>query len=145
MVEARKYIDFEIIKEKWNKYSLKDGSNLKTRLVLKSVWYTIENNKKNYAFDIQQFSVVMCDPSLQGTKNQTKYTKEQIVKNMEVEDCPYDTMAYEMNEYVLDDSAKIQIHSNLLKLSRTSLFNPIGDRVYHVGMDISISVNAPKP
>jgi len=34
MTGTRNYFDFEIIKEPWNKYSLSDGSKLKTRVML---------------------------------------------------------------------------------------------------------------
>lgn len=145
MSESKKYLDFEVIKEKWNKYSLKDGSNLKTRLILKSVWYTIQDDKKNYAFDIHQITTMMCDSTLQGQKNQTKYSKEKINSSIEVRNCPYDTIAYEINEYLLDDSTKIQIHSNLSNLARTSLFGSNGDRIYNVNLDMSMMINVQQP
>ncbi len=134
MAEIRNYLDFEIVKEEWNKYSLSDSSKLKTRVMLKSAWFTEKDKIKNYGFDIQNNSVMMCDPSLQGEKNQTKYTKEQLQQNIDVDSCRSTTIAYESNEYLLDDGTKILIHSNLGKISRTKLFNQIGDRIYHVDM-----------
>lgn len=144
MTETRKYLDFEIVKEPWNVYSLRDGSKLKTRVVLKTAWTFDKDGHKNYSVDIQNFTVLMCDPSLQGMKNQTKYTKEQIQANTEVEDCRYDTIAYEANEYVLDDTTRILIHSNITKISRTKLFDPRGDRIYSVDIQANITITPPK-
>ena len=37
---THKYIDFEVIKESWNKYNLQDGTTFKHRSILQSVWLT---------------------------------------------------------------------------------------------------------
>jgi len=145
MTETRRYLDFEIVKESWNKYGLSDGSKLKTRIIIKSAWYFEKDGKKNYSLDMQYFTVIMCDPSLQGTKNQTKWSKEQLQKNIEVEDSRYDTIAYEANEYILDDTTKIIIHSNITKISRTKLYDARGDRIYSVDLNASVTITPPKP
>jgi len=144
MTENRKYLDFEIVKESWNKYGLQDGSKLKTRIILKSVWTLQKDKKKYYSSDIQSSHVMMCDPSLQGTKNDTKFTKEQIQKNVEVEDSRYDTISYEASEYILDDTTRILIHTNIIKISRTKLYDRNGDRIYVVELQASITVTPPK-
>ena len=144
MSETRKYLDFEIVKEPWNKYSLRDGSKLKTRIMIKSAWTFEKDGKKNYSIDMQNFTVLLCDPSLQGTKNQTKWTNDQIQKNIEVEDCRYDTISYEANEYILDDGTRIIIHSNITKISRTKLYDPRGDKIYAVNLSASLTITPPK-
>jgi len=144
MTETRKYLDFEVVKETWNKYSLRDGSILKTRIILKSAWNFEKDGKKNYSCDIQNFTIMMCVPSLQGEKNQTKYTKEQIQNGIEVEDSRYDTISYEASEYLLDDTTRILIHSNITKISRTNLYNARGDRIYSVELQASITITPPK-
>ena len=144
MSDTRKYLDFEIIKEPWNKYSLRDGSKLKTRVMLESAWHFEKDGKKNYSVNIKMSTVMMCDVSLQGPKNQTKWTKEQFAKNIEVDNSQYDTISYEANEYILDDTTRILIHSNLSGLSRTKLYNANGDRIYIVKAQASITVTPPK-
>lgn len=144
MTDIRNHLDFEIIKEPWNKYSLKDGSKLKTRILLESAWYTEVDGKKHYSVTIKNFTVMLCDPSLQGSKNQTKWTSEQIQKNIEVENSQYDTISYETNEYILDDTANVLIHSNLGRISRTKLHNANGDRIYNIKLQASISITPPK-
>jgi len=144
MIETRKYVDFEIVKESWNKYSLKDSSKLKTRVILKSAWFVEKDNQKKYSVNIQNFTIMLCDPSLQGTKNDTKYTNEQIQKNIEVDDSRYDTISYEANEYILDDTTRILIHTNITKISRTKLYDRNGDRVYVIDLQASITITPPK-
>lgn len=144
MTNNRKYLDFEIIKEPWNKYSLKDGSKLKTRVMLTAAWHIEENGIREYSVEIETFNIFMCDPSLQGTKNQTRYTEEQIRKNIEVDDSRYTTISYETNEYLLDDNTRIIIHSNIEKINRTRLFDENGDRIYDISMQASVTITPPK-
>jgi len=132
------------MKEPWNVYSLRDGSKLKTRVLIKSAWVTEKDGKKNYSVDIHNFTVIMCDPALQGSKNTTKWTKEQYQKNIQVDDCRYDTISYEANEYMLDDNTRILIHSNITKISRTSLYNHNGDLIYLVDLQASITITPAK-
>ena len=39
MNNTRNYVDFETIKENWNKYTLKEGTRIKLRTLLRSAWY----------------------------------------------------------------------------------------------------------
>ena len=142
---ARRYVDFEIIKEPWNKYSINDGSKLKTRAILELAWYTEdERGQKKYNMGIKSFTVLMCEPSLQGTPSSVRYTKEQIRKGTEVADSRYSTVSYEANEYVLDDMTRVLMHTNITKISRTKLFNTVGDRIYDVHINTSMTITAPK-
>ncbi len=144
MIDTRHYLDFEIVKEPWNKYSLKDGSKLKTRTMLKSAWYTEKDSRKEYSVNMNNMIVMMCDPRLQGPKNQTKYTPQQIQQNIEIKDSMYDTISYEANEYILDDTTRILVHSNIIKIARTKLFDVDGDRKYHVNLKESITITPPE-
>ena len=144
MSEDRNYLDFEIIKEEWNKYSLSDNSKLKTRAILKSAWFKEKDKNKNYSFDIENYSIIMCDPSLQENKEQPTYTKEQVEQNIEIPSCRYATVAYEANEYILDDGTKIVIHLNLRKISRTKLYSKQGDRRYLVDVQMTVNVEPTK-
>ena len=49
-----KSIDFDVLKEPWNKYELKDGSTLKTKFVLKKVLVkNLSESKASFGFDGQ--------------------------------------------------------------------------------------------
>lgn len=142
-MSTRKYIDFEVIKEQWNKYNLQDGSKLKTRVILNSVIVSEVDNKKQYQFDIYQGTVLLCNESLQGEPTTQKYTSKELSQNIEVPNGRYDTITYEMNEYLLDDSTRLQIHNNVSGISRTTLYKENGDRVYLVNTQINITTVLP--
>lgn len=113
--------------------------------MLRSAWYVQDGaGRRRYSADIKNDTVLMCESSLQGPRNQTKFTNEQIQENIEVEDCRYDTLSYEPEEYLLDGNVKILIHSNITKISRTKLFDYKGDRIYLVDISTSFTITPPK-
>lgn len=143
-IMSHTYVDFEIVKEPWNKYSLADGSKLKTRVILKSVWFEKKNEKKEYKFDMENKTEMFCDTALQDAPNTTKWTPEDYNKNIDVNNCRYDTIAYEATEYLLDDGTQIVIHSNIGKIQRTKLYNGKGDRIYLVNNQLGVNITPQK-
>lgn len=133
-------IDFEIIKEPWNKYQIQDNSVLRTRTILKKIERVIDGEKISFQMDAQTITVVDPDPSLKGTPSKKPITKEEMQKSIEKDDMRYDTIAQEFNEYQLDDGTNIKIFSNVSRISRTSLKDAKGDPVYMVSSNNSIQV-----
>lgn len=127
-----KSIDFEIIKEPWNKYQLSDNSILKTRTILKKIERVMEGDKISFTMDAQTLTVIYADPALKGTPNTRPVSKEDIIKNIDKQDMRYDTLSQEFNEYHLDDGTKIKIFTNVTGVSRTKLKDSKGDPVYSV-------------
>lgn len=125
-----KSVNFEVLKEKWNEYNLKDGSTIKTRLLLNSVFYDIQDKKRNYTIDFQQTTTVVTP--LMGTPDTTSHTLEDMKSNIETHNCPYETISYEVNEYYLDGNATLLINTNVSNIARTSLYDKNGSRVYIV-------------
>lgn len=136
-------IEFEIIKEPWNKYQLHDNSVLKTRTILKSVRRITQKNEMQYIVDAQSLTVVHADPALSGRPNTTQISNDEILKNIEKEDMRYDSLAQESNEYRLDDGAKIKIHNNITSVSRASLKDQHGDPIYSVLSSNHILIKPP--
>jgi len=133
-------IDFEIIKEPWNKYQLTDNSILKTRTILKKIERVMVGDKLSFIMDAQTLTVIYADPSLKGTPNTRPITKEDIIKSVDKPDMRYDTLAQEFNEYLLDDGTKIKIFTNVTGVSRTTLKDGKGDPVYSVQSSNTIEV-----
>ena len=143
-MEQRHYVDFEIIKEGWDVYNLHDGTKIKIRNMLRLAWFTKgSQGEKKYSTDVSTDIVFMCEPNLQGEKNQTQFTPDQLQKNIDVENCRYDTLRYEPTEYLLDGNIKLLIHSNILSIARTKLFDSLGDRIYLVENDMSANLMLP--
>ena len=69
-----KSIEFEIIKEPWNKYQIIDNSVLKTRTVLKKIERIMDGDKVSFSVDAQTLTVIYADSALKGTpKSTTNY------------------------------------------------------------------------
>ena len=139
MVNVRS-INFEIIKEPWNRYQIQDNSILRTRTILKKVERVIEGEKVSFTIDAQTLTVIDADPALKGTPNNKPITKEEIAKSIEKDDMRYDKMSQEFNHYQLDDGTKIKIYTNVTKISRTSLKDAKGDPVYSVNSNNAFQI-----
>ena len=125
-------MDFEIIKEPWNKYQLGDNSILKTRTILKRIDRIMEGSSISFTLDAQTLTVIYADPALRGTPASQKITDDDILKSIEKPDMGYDIIGQEFNEYHLDDGTKIKIFTNVTNVSRTTLKDQMGDPVYSV-------------
>lgn len=133
-------IDFEIIKEPWNKYQVSDNSVLRTRTILKKVERVIDGKKISFTMDAQTITVIDADPALKGTPNKNPVTPQEAQASIEKDDMRYDTLAQEFNEYLLDDGTKIKIYTNVTRISRSSLKDAKGDPVYNVSSSNSIEI-----
>ena len=137
-------IEFEIIKEPWNKYQLQDNSVLKTRTILKNIRRKIQKNQTEYFIDAQVLTVIYAFADLRGAANLKPISNEEIRKNIDLDDMRYDSMAQDSNEYVLDDGTKIKIHTNITSISRSTLKDSHGDPIYSVQSSNQILVKPPK-
>ena len=131
-MDEERLIEFEILKEPWNRYQLHDNSVLKTRIILKSVRRITQKNETQYLVDTQSLTVVHADPALRGIPNPNQISNDEILKNIEVEGVNYDSLVQDSNEYRLDDGTKIKICNNVTGISRSSLKDRYGDPIYSV-------------
>ena len=125
-------LDFEIIKEPWNKYQISDGSALKIRTILKKVDRTMKGNKPNFRIDVQPLTVIHANPELKGSPDTKPHSQEEIERTIETDDMRYDTLSQEFNEYILDDGTKIKIYTNVTGIAKTRLYHANGDPIYKV-------------
>lgn len=128
-------VRFRIIKDPWCKYELQDGTTFKIRYALKEVWGEQRNGETRYNFEAVLRQEWNQSPKLRGTPTYRKHTKEELNANIEVEDCPYDTKYYERSEFDVENRVMIVLHPNLIRVSRTILFNENGDREYSINVD----------
>lgn len=142
-MEEERMIEFEILKESWNKYQLSDNSVLKMRTILKSVRRITKKSEMQYLVDAQSLTVVHADSSLRGSPNPNQISNDEILKNIEMEDMRYNSLAQESNEYQLDDGTKIKIHNNVTSISRSSLKDQHGDPIYSVLSSNQVWIKSP--
>ncbi len=139
-----KSIDFEVIKERWGKYNLDDGSILKIKFILTNIKTFDQNGKKQYSANIQNIQTVYCSEHLIGEPSKATYSNELLQKNVEKDDVSVDPLEIPANEYILDDGTKLKVFPQVIKVSRSSLKNNLGEPIYMVTTNVTINYNAPK-
>lgn len=138
-------VDFEIIKEPWNKYAITDGSVLKTRFILKKVDTRImDENKKNYKIDGLPLSIIYASAELRGEPSQQRYSTQELQNSISYDDLRYDTIHEEWDEYMLDDGTRIRVKATVMKISRTDKFDRNGDPLYLVDTTAMVEIKLPK-
>lgn len=126
-----KPINFDIIKNSWNVYSLNDGTIYKSRFVLKEIWQKKDGKgRTQYGFTGNNEQVWLCNPDKRGPPDTKQYTTEEMKANLDLRMCSYTTVRYEPSEYSLPDDVRVKIFELIINLSRTSLFDSRGDRHY---------------
>ncbi|ABK76814.1 hypothetical protein CENSYa_0169 [Cenarchaeum symbiosum A] len=143
LAAKKTYEDFEIVKEPWTVYLLDDGTKLKTRTTMNTMWYVIKGGTQSHTYESQETNIVLCHPSMQGRKDTTVRAKEQLEKNTEIEDCRYEVISEEPTEYLMEDGTKVFIYRKLCKISRTRYNDRHGNRIYLYSIDESSKFDSP--
>jgi len=140
-----KTLDFEIIKEPWNKYEIIDGSILKTRFILKKVVVQpLGKNKSTFQIDGQTVTTIFGSPELKGTPSTQAYSNQELKNSITQDGLGYNTLGEEWNEYILEDATKIRVKTTVTKISRTNKYEKTGDPLYFVTTSIIMQVTKPK-
>jgi hypothetical protein len=128
-------LDFDILREPWNKYSLKDGSYIKSRFVLLKIKKdkpSAEGEQARYGFKGQNITVVYNVPEeLKGPPDQKGYSPEELGQSKQ-EDIRFDTLDEEWNEYILEDGTSVRIKDTIISVGRTDKTDRDGDPIYLV-------------
>lgn len=127
-------IEFEVLREPWNKYSVDDGSYVKSRYIIlkfKKREPTTADEKLGYGFQGQNIAVSYNVPTeLKKTPSTKQYSPEEL--KQEAEDMRYSIVSEEWNEYVLEDGTVVRIKSSVIEILRTNKFDRNGDPIYYV-------------
>jgi hypothetical protein len=130
-------LEFEIIKEYWNRYKLRDGSRIKARLLLTRIMND-ENDPGLYFFEFSNpILVVSCPNDKKGDPNNEPKPEEYNAlpsEPIEFEESPVE----EWNEYKIAESGKI------LKVKYTvSGIKRVPNRFNHDGRPFYLVTGAP--
>jgi hypothetical protein len=68
-------IDFDIVKEPWNKYELNDNTIVKVRQVLTRVLKKVEGDKTSYSLAGQTLTAVLIPENLKGQPDNNTYSQ----------------------------------------------------------------------
>lgn len=145
MSKIGKPIDFEVVRESWNKYELHDNSILKSKYVLQRLFKTQgTDNKSNFQIEGQILTVILTPDTLKGPVDDHVYSPEELSASIVNDDVRYTTLAEEWNEYIADDATKIKIKTIVSHVRKTSKFDKNGDPVYIVDNSALIQTRPPK-
>jgi len=137
-------MDFDVVKEHWNKYQLSDGCLLKIKIVMTNVTRATGQSKaekQNYTFDVQNITVALTNE--RGPSDANNYGPAELARSIAKDDMRFTTVAQDWNEYVVDDGARIRIQPILLKVSKTTKFNNKGVPVYTTDINMNVQIKPP--
>ncbi len=147
MNERATDIDFDVMREPWNKYELGDGSILKTKCILTKVHkrLTIGEKTASYGLDSQNVIVVYnVPPNLKGEPSKQTYGPKELESSIVQDDIRYTTISEEWNEYIAEDGTKVRLKSTVTKVSRTNKFDKNGNPRYLVRTSVLPQVKPPR-
>jgi hypothetical protein len=143
-------LDFEVIREIWNKYELADNSILKVKIVLTSVRKgevqqqqeaTKPSAQSKYPFDFQVITVFLTGEH--GQPDTKIYSPQELKASIIRDDISFRTVEQDWNEYLTDNNIRIKIQPLIMKVAKTSKFNSIGEPIYLVEQNITVQVKPP--
>lgn len=139
-----KYVDFEVIKERWGKYNLDDKSILKIKFILTNIKKEEHDGKKKYDANMQNMQIIYPAERLMGDPHTTTFDNQMIMKNIEKDDVSFDPLEIPINEYILDDGTKLKVFPQVIKVIRSSLKNKLGEPIYMVNTNVTVNYDFPK-
>jgi hypothetical protein len=143
-------IDFDVVREPWNKYEISDESVLKPKYVLTKIFKEKGGEKRGetgvgYNIKGQNIVEIIYVPKeLRGKPSKKAYSPEELKASVVAEDLSYRTLSEEWNEYALEDGSKLRIKLTVTTVSRSSLINNEGDPIYHIGNNVLLNAKPPK-
>jgi len=125
------YIKFEAESEPWNYYELEDKTIIKTRFILvKLILEGVdEANNPIYSFNSQSVLGALIPEELMGEPSQKSYTTKEKTEAIE-KVVKFKPKKEEWNRYKLIDGNVLEVKLVLVKVARTNLFDPRGERLY---------------
>jgi hypothetical protein len=151
--ERKQDLDFEVIREPWNRYSIREGPILQVRFVLLRLRKVDELNPdgtvaKEIRYEVggQRLTTVSHVPEkLKETPDTNRYTAQDLKAAIVADDLGVDTLMEEWNDYVADDGTKIRVKCSVISVSRTSKYDKNGEPIYLVNSSQQVVVKTKKP
>ena len=143
-MSGKPQLDFDVIREPWNKYQILDGAVLKTKIVITRIQkQQTDQNKSNYSFDMQALLIILSDE--RGKPDPKNYSPAELQAAVIKDDLRYTIISEEWNEYVVDDGARLRLKSTVTRVGKTSLCDGAGIPQYWVELNNITQVKTPRP
>jgi hypothetical protein len=128
-----RFLPFEVVQEPWVSYSLSDGTRLRVRFVLLKLIQgepVAPGGMKSAGVASQVLVVVESPDELRGPPGAMP-ASDQMSQAVEAE-VMFDAPPAVPSVYRFDQNRTIVVETRLVKVSRTRLIAPDGDRIYQV-------------
>ena len=133
MIEFSKfgYANFEIRREDWNAFELKDGSIILLKIVLVKVGQS-EETEEDFDMKVNYRDILglLPNPELCGEPSIKKYTRKELEESIAEKDIDFKQVEDSWNEYKLKDGRLFYLKPILTMVSRTNKYNEIGEPIY---------------
>lgn len=139
-----KPIDFDVVREPWQRYELNDNTVVKSKLIITKIYKIAKNGKPSYTIDGQTVTVLLAPPESKGPPDNFRYSPQQLKEAVIQDDVKYITLAEEWHEYILDDGTKMRIKTTISGIKKTSKFDKDGEPIYLVNNNVLIQTKLPK-
>ncbi len=124
------FIDFETSKESWNYFDISDCSVLKSKFVLILVLKQ-KSREAEYSLNTWTLSGIIAAEKYQGPPSGRQYSIPESIAAIEEEDLPFKVRTPDnWNVYRLANGDTLSVKLELASVSRTSLFDERGQRIY---------------
>jgi hypothetical protein len=136
-------LDFDILKENWNKYKTEDGSILKIKNPTIKVFKTAERDSRgNPIYRIAGISMVVSivPDSLKSNPSQD----ETVYPSDVLDELKFTVISEDWSEYKLSDGIIFRVKTVVNKISRTKKFNEYGEPIYWINWQVLSDKIIPK-
>lgn len=156
------YADFEVVRERWNKYKLEDNSTLKTKFVLinvtlektldeavKEFEILIEKGKKpeglkmGLGFQSKNIMGIEAPRRLRGDPSSKTHKTEELRASIVKDDLDFEVLEETWNSYKVKNGITLKIRNSPINVSRTSKFDVKGTPIYVVDFRADIKMDLP--
>jgi len=140
-----KSIDFDVVRESWQKYELNDNTIIKTKFILTRLHRTMKvDGSPNYTFDSQSITVTLTPSESKGPKDPNPHSPKEYEEHVVQDDVKYNTVSEEWYEYIVDDGTRVRIKTTVTRIRKTDLFDKDGEPVFLVDNNALVQIRLPK-
>ena len=126
------FTSLAIGREEWNQYYLDDGTMVYLRRVAKRAKVVLLKDG-SHAFEPELSELItteICPEKVMGPPSSERYSQERLESSITVKHLGFRRLFETTSEYVLPHNDKITVSPRLVGVSKTSLFNEVGEPIY---------------
>jgi hypothetical protein len=140
-------LDYEVIREPWNRYELDGGTHLKLRYILTKLTKKIEVGAPNPGYNVkgQNLTEIYRVPlDEKGPPADRDYTPQELEESVVDDDVKFSTLNEDWNEYFAEDGTRIRLKIMPVSIKKSNKCNREGDPIYNIQITLVPQIKPPK-